>query len=493
MSFWSNLFSAVFGGRKPATRPAPAPAPRPAPPPPPAPRPAPPPPAPPPPPPPPPVAGPAPFQVPPLAPPPPAPLPPLAPAPDFKPVAGPAFALESLLASDRAALSPAQVDGAAQRLGVEAAAIRAVVRIESAGSGFGPDGRPLILFDPGVFSMLTSGRYDASAPDISQSPVRSGALGRTQAERWTKLAKAFGLDPEAALSATSWGLFQISGSSFRDAGFADVYAFVTDQAESEQRQLAAFESVIRAKSLADELRAKDWEGFARVYNGPTGVARYAQSLSEAYVIVRREAAAAGPFLDRLVASDMAALTNAQVNASAARLGCEVAAVRAVLKVESRGSGFGTDGRPIILYEPHIFSRLTEHVYDTSHPTISYRNWRERPYPRTQPERYEQLSQAYALNAEAALSSASWGLFQILGSNFAAAGFGSASGFVEDIAQSHERQLLAFEAFVRSQGLIDDLQRRDWTGFARVYNGPGQVETYGRLLSEAYAEAKAAGV
>lgn len=440
------------------------------------------------------MAGPAPFQPPPLAPPlPAAPPPPLAPVPDLKPVAGPAFTLESLLASDRASLNSAQVDGAAQRLGVEAAAIRAVVRIESAGSGFGPDGRPLILFDPGVFSTLTSGRYDASAPDISQSPVRSGALGRTQAERWTKLAKAFGLDPQAALSATSWGLFQIAGASFREAGFADVYAFVTDQAESEQRQLAAFENVIRAKSLADELRAKDWEGFARVYNGPNGVARYAQSLSEAYVIVRREAAAAGPFLDRLVASDMAALTNAQVMASAARLGCEVAAVRAVLKVESRGSGFGTDGRPIILFEPHIFSRLTDHAYDASNPTISYRNWRERPYPRTQSERYEQLAAAYALNAEAALSSASWGLFQILGSNFAAAGFGSASGFVEDIAQSHERQLLAFEAFVRSQGLIDDLQRLDWTGFARVYNGPGQVETYGRLLGEAYAEAKAAGV
>ena len=43
-----------------------------------------------------------------------------------------------------------------------------VIRIESAGAGFGADGRPLILFEPTVFSRLTGGRFDASNPLVSQ-------------------------------------------------------------------------------------------------------------------------------------------------------------------------------------------------------------------------------------------------------------------------------------------------------------------------------------
>lgn len=420
--------------------------------------------------------------------PPPPPPPPLADVGDLT-VSKPSFALDRLRKEGGAPLSDADIEAAAGRLLVEAAAIRAVVQIESAGAGFGPDGRPLILFDPGVFSELTGRRFDASHPDVSQPQVRSGGLGRTQADRWAKLAAAVALDADAALKATSWGLFQIAGAAYREAGFPDVQSFALDISRSEQAQLAAFEQVIRSKSLEDELRNKEWAAFARIYNGESGAERYAQALSDAYVAAKREGASGG-FLDRLVARDMSPLSAAQIQASAARMGVEEAAVRAVLRVESRGNGFGPDGRPIILYEPHIFSRLTNRKYDASHPTISYRNWKERPYPGAQADRYKQLAEAFALDPEAALSSASWGLFQILGSNFRACGFTSASEFVADIAISHERQLMAFEGFVRTNNLIDELQRKDWTGFARVYNGPGQVETYGRLLADAYNKALA---
>lgn len=447
------------------------------------------------------------------APPPPAPPPAPAPPPPQPvrtevitaeaPVAAPADApappapvrvkldLAALVAQDRTPLSTQDIEAAAQRLEMEPAILRALVQIESGGAGFGPDGRPVILFDPVLFSQLTGGRFDAEAPEVSQAKLQPGGLGGSQSQRWERLARAYGLDAEAALSATSWGLFQIAGSSHRDAGAADVSSFVLDQAYSELRQLAAFENLIRVQSLADELRAKDWEAFARLYNGENGAARYAQALADAYVNAKRaSASASGSFLASLVAKDMRPLTPSQIAASAERLGAEEAAVRAVLKVESRGAGFAADGRPIILYEPHVFSRLTDRKYDQSHPTISYRNWRTLPYPRTQAERWDQLAAAFALDSEAALGAASWGLFQILGSNHRACGFETASAFVSDIAISHERQLIAFEAFVRSNNILEALQRLDWTGFARVYNGPGQVETYGRLLAEAYAEAKA---
>lgn len=236
----------------------------------------------------------------------------------------------------------------------------------------------------------------------------------------------------------------------------------------------------RQADLPNSIRAEEIEPLA----SPPGEIDFGPSVDASTI----PAAVAGSYLDTLVARDMTPLTDAQIAASAQRLQCEEAAVRAVLKVESRGNGFGQDGRPLILYEPHVFSRLTGRKYDASHPTISYRTWRTLPYPRTQAERYEQLAQAFELDSEAALGAASWGLFQILGSNHRACGFETASAFVADISLDHERQLLAFEGFVRANRLVDDLQRRDWAGFAKVYNGPGQVETYSRLLADAYREA-----
>ena len=97
-----------------------------------------------------------------------------------------------------------------------------------------------------------------------------------------------------------------------------------------------------------------------------------------------------------------------------------------------------------------------------------------------------------LDPEAAVASASWGLFQIMGMNHARCGFPTATAFVAEISKSLVSQLNAFEAFVRSSNLVDELQRKDWEGFARVYNGPGQVERYGRLLREAYTRITATG-
>jgi hypothetical protein len=78
----------------------------------------------------------------------------------------------------------------------------------------------------------------------------------------------------------------------------------------------------------------------------------------------------------------------------------------------------------------------------------------------------------------------------MGFNHTPCGFPSASALVQELSISEERQLRAWENFIRSQGLIDEMQRLDWEGFARVYNGPGQVEKYGRLLRQAYEGFKA---
>jgi hypothetical protein len=392
-----------------------------------------------------------------------------------------------LRAQDAARLADDVITAAAQRLGVtDANVLKAILRVESAGPGFSA-GKLLISFEPFYFSQATGGRFDASNPTVSNQ--NRAPLGGNQASRWTKLAEAYALDPAAALGATSWGAFQLPGRYYATAGYANVFSFVQDMAQSEARQLAAFEAYISRGGLADELQRRDWVAFAGEFEGGPGAAAYATALANAF-------AALPPltndgYLESLRAGSAAALVRADYEAIATQLGCEVEAVQAVVEVESgRAGAFGPDGRPIILFEPHIFSRRTNRRFDATHPNISYPSWDASKYPRTQAERWNQLAAAYALDPQNAIASASYGLFQIMGFNHAACGFPDPKAFVTDMCRSQARQLAAFAAFVRSNNLADELVRKDWEGFARGYNGSGQVERYGGMMRDAYTRLKA---
>ena len=199
---------------------------------------------------------------------------------------------------------------------------------------------------------------------------------------------------------------------------------------------------------------------------------------------------AGAYLDTLRVQDASPLRRADFEAVAARLGCEWEAVAAVAEVESGPlGGFGSDGRPIILFERHLFSRKTNSRYDASHPTVSNRT--PGGYPRTQAERWAQLTEAYALDAEAALASASYGRFQVLGQNYPNLSMPNAHEYVSKLARTERDQLEAFEGFIRANSLADELQRKDWTGFASRYNGPGYAANqYDTKMAQAYARIKA---
>lgn len=177
------------------------------------------------------------------------------------------------------------------------------------------------------------------------------------------------------------------------------------------------------------------------------------------------------------------LTRGDLAAAAAALGCDLATVEAVVQVESSGRGFDpASGRPLILFEPHWFSRLTAGRFDADHPTLSYPRWGTRPYPPRQAERWCQLEAAAALDRDAAYGATSWGLFQILGVNHALCGFARPTDFAAGMAESEGRQLAAFVAFVLAKGLDRALRARDWSAFARAYNGPSfaKHDYHGRL-------------
>lgn len=184
----------------------------------------------------------------------------------------------------------------------------------------------------------------------------------------------------------------------------------------------------------------------------------------------------------------APLTPEDFARAAAALGCSVAAVRAVVEVESKG-GFLPDGRPRILFERHKFSALTNHAYDADHPAISARQ----PGGYLGGEReYDRLGEALALDRKAALKSASWGAFQIMGFNHAAAGYDDVESFVAAMVSGHAAQLQAFVTFVQGSGLAAALAAQDWPAFARGYNGPDYARFgYDSKIAAAFARFAAA--
>lgn len=170
--------------------------------------------------------------------------------------------------------------------------------------------------------------------------------------------------------------------------------------------------------------------------------------------------------------------------AAAQIGCDMAAIKAVAEVESGPYGaFLPTGEPVILFERHFFSRLTNHVYDRAYPDISNRV--AGGYGRVS-QQHARLQVATALDRDAALQSCSWGKFQILGSNWQALGYESLQAFVDAMYTNESAHLDAFVRFVKVNHLDRWLQSRNWAKFAAGYNGPNfQKYRYDSKLAAAY--------
>lgn len=186
-------------------------------------------------------------------------------------------------------LTDSDYKSAALWLGVPVAAIKAVASVESAGSGFLPDGRPKILFERHVmFRQVSSklGRAKAEAfakanPSLVNETA-GGYLG--DAKEHDRLGQAANLDRDCALQSASWGKFQIMGYHWKALGYESLQAFINAMYKSEGEQLDAFSRFIKVDSrLHQALKALDWKTFASIYNGP-GYAKnqYDKKMSDAY-------------------------------------------------------------------------------------------------------------------------------------------------------------------------------------------------------------------
>lgn len=137
---------------------------------------------------------------------------------------------------------------------IELRALKAVLKVESAGSGFSKDGRIKIQFEPYHFKKYTG--------------IRLANGVERQKQEYEAYFKAIQIDQEAAMLSTSWGLGQIMGFNHKAAGYSEVKNMVSTFNSSEYYQLEGMLNFIKSiKKLYKALKDKDWPTFAYYYNG----------------------------------------------------------------------------------------------------------------------------------------------------------------------------------------------------------------------------------
>jgi hypothetical protein len=238
--------------------------------------------------------------------------------------------------------------------------------------------------------------------------------------------------------------------------------------------------------------------------------------------------------------------------AASELDLELEIIKAFAFVESHGEGFFKIGKrclPKILYERHIFARLTGNKYSKVYPDISlpnaYYNKKAkyvladinykkrhgvpadisyyRPVLKTDNDEtkrsatdfghlldegkviaqndkylndagsYKRLLKAYQLDQNAALSSCSWGAFQILGEFWKTMKYSSAKEFSKAVSRSAREQIKAYVLYMKyvNPAIKNHLKRHDWTAAAKAFNGPGYKDfNYDARIESEYNRLKA---
>lgn len=193
------------------------------------------------------------------------------------------------------------------------------------------------------------------------------------------------------------------------------------------------------------------------------------------------------------------LTPDDIKAAALGLGVEPAALKAVIDIECPKDGFGADGKPTILFEPHIYYRYLTRAdiitkrdqLQTLFPDMVSKSWDKSLY-NVRPS-HDKLAVASVLNWDAAHMACSWGKGQVMGFNWEDLKYPSLKAFIDAMHESEAAQIDAMCRFITVNGLVDELQRRDWAGFALRYNGGGYKENeYDTRLAAAYKKAQQEG-
>lgn len=167
------------------------------------------------------------------------------------------------------------------------------------------------------------------------------------------------------------------------------------------------------------------------------------------------------------------------------------ALKSVVEVESNGVVFAEiEGRqePVIRFEGHYFDRLVKanRREDARRLGLASSKVGGVKNPSSQKGRWELLSRAMAIDKQAALESVSWGVGQVMGSHWKTLGYQSVVALMDEARRGVDGQVELMVRFIKNANLLGPLNRRDWSGFARGYNGPAyKKNAYDTKMAAAY--------
>lgn len=173
-------------------------------------------------------------------------------------------------------LTDHEIAQAAKSIGIEPAALKAFYKVESNGDGFLLSGKPKILFEGHVFwknlkvfglnpLKFVGGNEDILYPKWTKIFYLGGE------KEYSRLERARKIHHDAALMSTSFGAFQIMGFNYKTCGYSDIVEFVRAMEQSEINHLRAVVKFLANTGILHNLKSKDWEKVAEMYNG-TGYA-----------------------------------------------------------------------------------------------------------------------------------------------------------------------------------------------------------------------------
>ncbi len=165
-------------------------------------------------------------------------------------------------------LSEADFKKVAEELGIEVAAMKAVVEIEAGKKmeGFWAPGVPVANFDLTMYN-----QYRRKVKTVRKAPasekIPAGLTGAYARKEWGLLVKYRKINLDAANMGTFWGMFQIGGFNYKLCGCESIDEMVRLMSFSELEQLELFASFVVNTGMIKALREKNWTSFARQYNG----------------------------------------------------------------------------------------------------------------------------------------------------------------------------------------------------------------------------------
>jgi hypothetical protein len=167
---------------------------------------------------------------------------------------------------------------------------------------------------------------------------------------------------------------------------------------------------------------------------------------------------------------------------------EPAVLKAIIDVESSGAGFYAAGQPFagkckVRFEPDFFVKYSGKTPYFIPKSISVLEAKKLP-EFTGRAAYEK---AFMHSPASAIQATSFGLGQIMGFNFAKAGYNSLLEFKNAMEECEFEQLNALINFIASDArLLLAAQNKDFVSVARIYNGANYAErAYDKKLISAY--------